>query len=81
MGFKITWDADKIISDLRAAASQANSSYNDGFSAWGCKKDLLKVKYALDDMLHNMPTFNYLEQQFIDEQEKNRVWKALETKI
>jgi len=80
MSFMITWDADKIISDLRAAAAQANSPYNEGYSQWGCKRDLLKVKYALDDMLNGMATFSDLEQRFIEDQEKKKVWKTLETK-
>lgn len=77
MSFKITWDADKIISELRAAAAQANSSYNDGFSAWGCKKDMLKVKYALDEMLATTSHFSHLEDRFVEEQEKTQVWKTL----
>jgi len=80
MSFLIKWDADKIISDLSTAAAEACSSYNDGFSAWQCKKDMLKVKYALDEMLERTPNFSHLEEEFVQAQEKQKVWKTLETK-
>ena len=81
MGFKITWDADKIISDLRACTAQASSSYNDGFSAWGCKKDLLRVKYALDEMLNRCPNFSHEEEKFHKEMAKEKTWKTLNDKM
>lgn len=80
MSFIVKWDADKIISDLNAAAAQACSSYNDGFSAWQCKKDMLKVKYALDEMLEHTPNFSHEEERFVQEQEKQKVWKTLNKK-
>lgn len=77
MSFIITWDADKIISELRACTREINSPYNEGYSQWGCKKDLYKVKFALDEMLNSCPSF-YGEEEFIREQEKNQVWKTLQ---
>ena len=75
----ITWDADKIISDLRTAAAQVNSPYNDGFSAWHCKQDLLKVKYALDAMLDQTPNFSHMEAKFHEQMAKEQTWKILKT--
>lgn len=79
MSFMITWNADKIISDLRAAATQAGSVYNDGFSAWHCKKDLLQVKYELERMLRDLPHFAG-EDEYCREQEKQDVWQTLKHK-
>jgi len=81
MGFRITWDADKIISDLRACTSQAVSTYNDGYSAWDCKKDLLRVKYALDEMLERCPTFSTVEDSFHEDMSKQKTWKVLNDKM
>jgi len=81
MGFRITWDADKIISDLSACSSQASSVYNDGFSAWHCKKDLLRVKYALDEMLERCPSFSHEEETFHKEMAKQKTWKVLNDKM
>lgn len=80
MSFKITWDADKIISELHRCSAQANSAYNDGFSAWSCKKDLLLVKYALDEMLERCPTFSG-EKEFHEEMAKQKTWKTLNGRL
>ncbi len=76
MSFIIKWDADQIVSDLRLAAGQVGSAYNDGFSAWMCKQDLLKVKYALDDMLSDLPTFAG-EKEYCEKLEQEKTWKIL----
>lgn len=76
MSFRITWDSDQIIGDLRRCATQVASPYNDGFSAWGCKQDLLQVKYELDAMLQDLPAFAD-EADYIRELEKKTVWKTL----
>jgi hypothetical protein len=79
MSFKITWNVARIIGDLRAAAAQAGNRYNDGFTAWGCKQDLLQVKYELERMLRSLPTFEG-EDEYCREQEKQNVWQALKHK-
>jgi len=79
MSFIINWDVDKIISDLRSAHAQAASSYNEGFSAWGCKRDLLTVKYALDTMLEQTPYFSHLEEEFHEKMAQEKVWNILKT--
>ena len=58
MGFRMRWDVPQIILALRAAAAETASPYNDGFTAWHCKQDLLQVKYALEHMLKDLPTFS-----------------------
>lgn len=76
MGFIKRWDADQIINGLRACYGQASSHYNDGFVAWGCKQDLYRVKFELDEMLKNSPTFAG-EQEWVEQQQ---IWKALNDK-
>ena len=79
MSFRITWNVAQIVRDLRAAAAQARSPYNDGFSAWHCKQDLLQVKYELDRMLRDLPHFAG-EDEYCREQEKQDVWRTLNQK-
>ena len=79
MSFIKRWDADKIISELRHCTAQAGSVYNDGFTAWGCKQDLLQVKYELERMLRDLPTFAG-EDEYCREQEKQDVWRTLKQK-
>lgn len=58
MGFKKSWDADAICIQLSRMASECRSSYNDGFTAFEIKKDLLKVKHCLEDLLELCPVFS-----------------------
>lgn len=78
MGFKISWDADKIVNELRRCYAQAASPYNDGFSAWHCKRDLLQVKYELDAMLKDLPKFGEAEADWMEQQQKRQMWKELQ---
>ena len=73
MGFIQRWNTQEIINQLRQCSAEVNSRYNDGFTAWGCKQDLYRVKFALDEMLKNSPTFSG-EEEWV---EKEQVWKAL----
>lgn len=81
MSFKISWDAERIITELRRAHAQAASPYNDGFSAWHCKKDLLEIKYALDYMVQNLPNFSDLEAKYHEEKAKQQTWKVLNERL
>jgi hypothetical protein len=77
MSFVQRWDADQIIRDLHACNAEASSLYNDGFTGWGCKKDLLRVKYALDEMLASTPNFSHVEEEFHKEMAKQQTWSKL----
>ena len=79
MSFIKRWDVDVIQRQINACATQVNSNYNDGFTAWYCKKDLLVVKYQLDEILRQSPKF-VDEEEFINELEQKLVWKRLNEK-
>lgn len=81
MSFKIRWDVDKIINELSCCYREAASPYNDGYSGWLCKKDLLQVKYQLDDMIDRLPNFSHLEEEFHEEMAKQKTWKTLNDKM
>lgn len=76
----ISWDMVKIISDLRKCHRAINDPYETGFVQWPCKQDLYKVKFELDEMLANSPTFadedEWVKTQ-AEEREKKRVWRTL----
>lgn len=78
MSYRITWDVPRIMNDIRACAAQVASPYNDGWNAWHCKQDLLQIKYELDQILEQLPTFSG-EQEFVQEQQKRKVWQKLST--
>jgi hypothetical protein len=79
MGFQKRWDVGEIQRHLNACSGQMNSNYNDGFTQWGCKQDLLVVKYQLDELLRTAPTFAP-EKEFVDQLDKELVWKRLNEK-
>ncbi len=71
-----TWNANRIISDLQQIYFATTDPRMDGFTTWGCKQDLYRVKFALDEMLKKCPTYAP-EQEFLEEHDKQLVWKAL----
>lgn len=79
MGMKIRWDTAKILGDLRACAAEVASPYNDGFTQWHCKQDLIQVKYVLDNLLKTLPTF-VDEEHYVRELDKQQVWQAISKK-
>ena len=50
-------DAKSIISELRTLASEAQSGYNDGWTASSCKRELYLVKCYLEDVYKELPIF------------------------
>lgn len=76
MGFIKRWDIDDMQRQVRACGAEINSPYNDGFIAWHCKQDLIRIKYQLDEILRTAPRFAG-EEEFVAEFEKDLVWKRL----
>ena len=79
MSFIKRWDVGDIQRQISACAAQVSNTYNDGFTSWHCKQDLLQVKYMLDDMLKDLPKFSG-EEEYITELEKKQVWNAINKK-
>jgi hypothetical protein len=79
MGFKKRWDVAEMQRLISACSAQMNNAYNDGFVQWHCKQDLLVVKYQLDEILRTAPKFAD-EEEFVDQLDKQLVWKRLNEK-
>ena len=79
MGFVKRWDVGDLQRQVDACSAQMNSGYNDGFTQWHCKQDLLILKYQLDEILRTAPTFAG-EEEFIEQLDKTIVWKRLNEK-
>lgn len=73
------WDVGDLQRQVDACAAQMSSGYNDGFTQWHCKQDLLILKYQLDEILRTAPTFAG-EEEFIEQLDKTIVWKRLNEK-
>ena len=56
MGFRKP-DLDSAQQAIRACMGEIHSSYNDGWTASTCKRDLYMLKSWLDDEYKRLPTF------------------------
>jgi hypothetical protein len=79
MGFKKNWDIADISHQIHSLARECASPYNDGFTAFECKKDLYQLKYIIDQSLSQTPEFGDLEQQWLTDQEQKRIIKILKS--
>jgi hypothetical protein len=57
MGFRKSWDTVQIMSQLRTMAMECASPFNDGFTAHDIKRDLVEIKFFLEDALERCPQF------------------------
>ena len=48
---------DQAVLFVRNCAGEAMSSYNDGWIAMSCKRDLVELKWLIEDLLEECPTF------------------------
>jgi hypothetical protein len=70
------WNVDQIIAECRKMYAGANDPYMTGWNNWPAKQDLYRVKFAVDEMLKNTGRFTP-EDEWLEDQEKQRMWKAL----
>ena len=70
------WNADQIIAQCRSMYRATNDPYMTGWNNWPAKQDLYRVKFAVDEMLKDTGKF-LDEDEWLEDQEKQRMWKAL----
>lgn len=76
MGFRKPMDYSNVHHQIYMAGVEMHSSYNDGFTTWEIKKDLHRLKWLLDEIMADSPTFAD-EQEFLDEHSKVKMWRTL----
>jgi hypothetical protein len=67
---------DNIVNQLHSCAYDMNDMRLDGFVQWGCKQDLYRIKFILDELLEKGHKFAP-EQEWLEEQEKEKVIRIL----
>ena len=77
---KTNWDVNEIISDCQKMYFGANDPYLTGWVNWPCKQDLYRVKFAVDEMLEKTGSF-YGEEEWLEQQQKEKMWKVLNDKM
>jgi hypothetical protein len=77
---RIDWNVDHVIAQCSKMYRGAVDPHATGFVNWPCKQDLYRVKFAVDEMLANTSTFAG-EQEWLEELEKEKMWKTLNGKM
>ena len=70
------WNVDRVIGECQKMYRGATDPYVTGFVNWPCKQDLYRVKFAVDEMLKKTSGFAG-EEEWLEQQEKEKMWKAL----
>ena len=78
MGFKKTWDVSEISHNIYCMSRECSSPYNDGYTSFEIKKELYEIKFIIDQVLKNSPSFSG-EEEWLTEQEKKRIIKHLKS--
>lgn len=73
------WNVEDIVRQINSAYYACSDPRMDGFVTWGCKQDLYQIKWILDEALRKCPTYAG-EEEWLREQEKDRVVKILTEK-
>lgn len=76
MSFHKRWDIELIKQQIMHCGVQVISSYNDGFTAWECKKDLYNLKFFIDKLLEDAPEFS-CEAEYLKSIEQEKLIKIL----
>jgi len=74
MGFKMSWSVSRIKGDLQMMSHECNYPGNDGFMQFEIKKDLMEIKFLLEDLLEKCPTFSG-EEEWMHERLINKLSK------
>lgn len=76
MSYIQDWDFADIIRQIRRASSQVSSPYNDGWTSFEVKKDLIKFQYEFEEIMSNLPTFTG-EEEFRDKLDQEKTFNIL----
>ena len=77
MGFIKRWSVEDIARQINSATLECTSPYHDGFTAWGCKQDLLIIQQLINEAVKDAPEFGEMESLWLKEQEQKRIIKIL----
>lgn len=53
----MTWSVSVIKGDLQLMTFECRHPRNDGFTQFEIKKDLMEIKFLLEDLIETCPTF------------------------
>jgi hypothetical protein len=77
MGFRKPMDYNSVYHQIYMAGVELHSPYNDGYTQWAIKQDLYRIKWLVDNILKDSPTFSG-EEEFLKDHEQHVMWKTLQ---
>ena len=84
MGFKYSYTADDMSTAVRvinAIRFDVCDMRSDSYVQWGAKQDLWRLKWILDDAIKACPTFSYVEEEWLKEQEQKKIIRILKDEV
>lgn len=76
MGYRKQMDYNSVHHQVYMSGVELHSKYNDGFTQFEIKKDLHRLKWLLDEIIDDAPTFTG-EDEFLKEHEQTKMWRTL----
>ena len=70
------WNVDTVETQLQRMYWACTDPKMDGFVTWGCKQDLYRVKFLVDELLKKCPTYS-VEADWLREQEAEQIVQIL----
>ena len=72
------WNVKEVENQLQRMYYACTDPRMDGFVTWGCKQDLYRVKFLVDELLKNCPNF-VGEEEWLREQEAEKIVRILKS--
>ena len=72
----IDWSLKTIKEEVDKIRFAEGDKYMDGFTTWGCKKDLYEILWYVEKALDECDTYSN-EDDFIEEHDKELMWSIL----
>lgn len=70
----MSWSVSRIQGDLQMMSHECKYHGNDGYTQFAIKKDLMEIKFLLEDLLETCPTF-VGEEEWLHERLVNKLSK------
>ena len=75
----IDWSLKTIKEEVDKIRFAEGDKYMDGFTTWGCKKDLYEILWYVEKALDDCSTYSN-EDDFLEEHDKELMWAILKGK-
>ena len=72
------WNVDTVETQLQRMYWACTDPKMDGFVTWGCKQDLYRVKFLVDELLKKCPEYS-VEEEWLREREAEKIVKILKS--